>query len=409
MRDHLARFCLLPAIVIGIVLVGISLGAISATTTAPSADSRRSTRDPAGLVAHEWGTFTSIAGEAGQAVEWLPAQAPSELPCFVRRIRVGAKGLLAGTVRMETPVIYFYSPTDVTVNAKVRFKEGAISEWYPQAAVTPAAIEPDKFARPGFEATIEWSDIKVTPRVAENFPADSSSDHYYAARRTDAAPLQVGRDQEKFLFYRGVGRFTPPLTAIVRNDEAIDVRNDTGEPLGTVVLFENRGGTVRYQIRQATGASIRVTGQSPRGELTALYDALERMLVSAGLYPKEAAAMVATWRDSWFEEGTRLLYVVPRANIDTVLPLDIRPRPVETTRVFVGRMELMTTRTLDDVKGAILRNDRPALYKYGRFFTPIVNRIRAQAAFDELGVIQQQLPSIYGSWPWTRMACPQSP
>ena len=399
MRDHLARFGLLPAIFV----------AISATTIAPSADSRRSTRDPAGLVAHEWGTFTSIAGEAGQAVEWQPAQAPSELPCFVRRVRVGAKGLLSGTVRMETPVIYFYAPTDVTVNAKVRFKEGAISEWYPQAAVTPASIEPGKFARPGFESTIEWSDIKVTPRVAENFPTDSLSSHYYAARRTDAAPLQVGREQEKFLFYRGVGRFTPPLTAIVRDDDAIDVRNDTGEALGTLVLFENRGGTIRYQIRQATGASVRLTGESPQGELTELYDALERMLVSAGLYPKEAAAMVATWRDSWFEEGTRIFYIVPRANIDTVLPLDIRPRPVETTRVFVGRMELMTRRTLDDLKGAILRNDRPALYKYGRFFTPIVDRIRARASFEDLGVIQRQLPSIYGSWPWTPTACPQSP
>ncbi len=404
MRNCLARCCLLPAVV-----VAISLGAISATTTAPSAHSERSTRDPAGLVAHEWGTFTSIAGESGHATEWLPAQGPSELPCFVRRARVGAKGLLAGTVRMETPVIYFYSPTDVTVNAKVRFREGAISEWYPHAAVTPASIEPDKFARPGFEATIEWSNIQVTPRAAETFPSDSASSHYYAARRTDAAPLQVGREPEKFLFYRGVGRFTPPLTAIVRSDEAIDVRNDTGEPLGTVVLFENRGGTTRYQIRQATGASIRVSGQAPRGELPALYDALERMLVSAGLYPKEAAAMVATWRDSWFEEGTRILYIVPRANIDTVLPLDIRPRPVETTRVFVGRMELMTARTLDDVKGALLRNDRRALYKYGRFFTPIVDRIRAQAAVDELAAIQQQLPSIYGSWPWTRTACPQSP
>jgi hypothetical protein len=120
--------------------------------------------------------------------------------------------------------------------------------------------------------------------------------------------------------------------------------------------------------------------------------------------------MVATWRDSWFEEGTRVLYVVPRSNIDTVLPLDIRPQPVEMERVFVGRTEVITKRTIDEVKAAILRNDRAALQKYGRFFTPIVERIRADASVYDSAVIDERLPFIYGSWPWSRVAaCPQTP
>jgi hypothetical protein len=399
MRDYLARFAILPAILV----------VFSATAIDPSADARRTTPDPTGLVAHEWGTFTSIAGQDGQAVEWQPTQGPSELPCFVRRVRVGSKGLLVGTVRMETPVIYFYAPGDITVDVKVQFKEGVISEWYPQAAVTPLNLEPGTFSRLGFESTIEWSDIKVTPRAAEKFPTDPSSSHYYAARATDAAPLQVKREQEKFLFYRGVGRFASPLTALVRDDGTIDVRNEGGETLGDVVLFENRGGTITYQIQHAETASARFDEPSAPGDLPTLYAALERTLVSAGLYPKEAAAMVATWRDSWFEEGTRVLYLVPRSNIDTVLPLDIRPQPVELARVFVGRTELVTKRTIDDVKAAILRNDRPALHKYGRFFMPFVERVRADASFYDLAVIDDQLPSIYGSWPWARSACPPTP
>jgi hypothetical protein len=399
MRDYLTRLGILPALVF----------VISTTTGAPAADARRTTTDPTGLVAHEWGTFTSIAGQDGQAVEWQPTQGPSELPCFVRRVRVGGKGLLAGTVRMETPVIYFYAPSDVTVNVKVRFKEGVISEWYPQAAVTPMSLEPTTFSRAGFESTIEWSDIKVTPRATEKFATDPSSSHYYAARATDAAPLQVKREQEKFLFYRGVGRFASPLTAMVLDEGTIDVRNETGEPLGDVVLFENRGGAITYQIQHATMATARFDQPSAAGDLPTLYAELERMLVSAGLYPKEAAAMVATWRDSWFEEGTRVLYVVPRSNIDTVLPLDIRPQPAELARVFVGRTELVTKRTIDDVKAAILRNDRPALHKYGRFFMPIVERVRGLSSVYDLGVIDEQLPMIYGSWPWARAACPQTP
>jgi len=310
---------------------------------------------------------------------------------------------------METPVIYFYAPGDLTVDVKVQFKEGTISEWYPQAAVTPLNIEPSRFARPGFESTIAWNDIKVTPRATENFPTDPSSSHYYAARATDAAPLRAGREQEKFLFYRGVGKFMPPLTAVVNDHGGIDVRNENGEPLGDVVLFENRGGAITYQIQHATTASARFDQLPELGDLPALYRALERILVSAGLYPKEAAAMVATWRDSWFEEGTRVFSVVPRSTIDAVLPLDIRPQPAETARVFVGRTEIVTRRTIDDVKAAILRNDRPSLRKYGRFFMPIVDRVRADASANDLGVIDEQLPSIYGSWPWSSSACPQTP
>src|SRR3954462_13576316 len=38
-------------------------------------------------VVHEWGTFTSIAGPAGRAMEWTPQAGQSDLPCFVARNR----------------------------------------------------------------------------------------------------------------------------------------------------------------------------------------------------------------------------------------------------------------------------------------------------------------------------------
>src|SRR5262245_36990231 len=77
--------------------------------------------DPSQLAVHEWGTFTSVAGPDGQAVTWQPLSAASDLPCFVRRSRFFAKGAIAGTIRMETPVLYFYAPRDVRVDARVRF------------------------------------------------------------------------------------------------------------------------------------------------------------------------------------------------------------------------------------------------------------------------------------------------
>ena len=62
-------------------------------------------RSTAEIVAHEWGTFTSVAGPDGDAVTWTPlGGTPQDLPCFVERYATCVKCESGGTVRMETPV-----------------------------------------------------------------------------------------------------------------------------------------------------------------------------------------------------------------------------------------------------------------------------------------------------------------
>src|SRR5437773_3321303 len=117
------------------------------------------TTDPNPLIVHEWGTFTSIAGADGVAVDWIPQAGPTDLPCFVERNRFNIKGRLSGTVRMETPVLYFYAARDTTVDVNVRFRQGVITEWYPPAAITPR----NNPALPGAESTIAWRNVKVSP------------------------------------------------------------------------------------------------------------------------------------------------------------------------------------------------------------------------------------------------------
>src|SRR5689334_19278550 len=89
--------------------------------------------DAPGFGVHEWGTFTSVAGENGTAIRWQPFGGPTDLPCFVDRVRnvFFSKGALSGTVRMETPVLYFYASREAIANVKVRFPKGVITEWYP--------------------------------------------------------------------------------------------------------------------------------------------------------------------------------------------------------------------------------------------------------------------------------------
>jgi hypothetical protein len=92
--------------------------------------------------------------------------------------------------------------------------------------------------------------------------------------------------------------------------------------------------------------------------------------------------MIETWRDSWFDEGTRLFYLVPRAAVDELLPLAIEPKPAELARAFVGRIEIITPAVMDEVEQAILANDLPKLVKCGRLLDAIVNRVRTRPSLS---------------------------
>ena len=116
-----------------------------------------------GLIVHEWGTFTSIAGKDGVALEWRPLNGASDLPKFIHTIqnqdeglRHGPKANLTAVVRMETPVLYFYSASETDVSVKVDFPKGKITEWYPQAR--------------SVSTSIDWGRLKIVPGAALNFP-----------------------------------------------------------------------------------------------------------------------------------------------------------------------------------------------------------------------------------------------
>ena len=347
-----------------------------AVLAAGAAGPALSANDPVDLTVHEWGTFTSVAGEDGRAVEWLPQTGPEDLPRFVDRAPADLKGWLAGTVRMETPVLYFYAPQETRVRVAVRFRQGVVTEWFPRAVVSPARVAASTLRAPGLQGSITWTDVRVLPRTAPDFPRESAGSHYYAARDTDAAPVRVGSQSERFLFYRGVGRFQPPLRATMEGGRTITVKTTSGEPAGDVMLFDNRRGAVAWQHRRAASAALVFDRRSPNARSDSPRAEMERVLVAHGLYPKEAAAMVETWRDSWFEEGTRLFYVLPRRTVDAILPLQIDPAPAAVARVFVGRIEMITPETLGEVRAALASDDRATLRKHGRFLRPIADRLR---------------------------------
>jgi hypothetical protein len=354
--------------------VTIAAAAVAALSVSPVAQTPPS---PVPLTVHEWGTFTSIAGADGQAVRWQPQQTPEDLPCFVERSGIQFKLQIAGTVRMETPVIYFYAPRAVDVSVDVAFKQGLITEWYPHAAVT--------YGPQLSNGTISWPMVHVTPGAPADWRREPGASHYYTARETAADPVRVGAQPEKFLFYRGLGQFQPPIAAVAQPDGGVELRNTAGGPIGDAILFENRRGAMTFTAHHLTGSTARLPRPDMDDASAAPLAELARILVAHGLYEAEAQAMVNTWKDSWFEEGARLLYIPPRADVDAILPLTISPTPSAVERVFVGRMELVTPATLRDVRAAIESGDTTVQARYGRFLRPIAERAGLAAALPASG------------------------
>jgi hypothetical protein len=350
---------------------------------------------PFDLTVHEWGTFTSVAGADGAAIEWDTLGCKNDLPGFVNDFGYrGFKWRLQGTVRMETPVMYFYSPREVEARVTVAFPKGLITESYPRATYDVYQTNTKNGSTRRLEAnlngidtslrnvtgTIEWSRILVQPNSAPALPVESDSSRYYAARETDAAPLTVGDQHEKFLFYRGVGRFPIPLSARVSDEGKLLVENHGHEAVPTVILFEHRGMHLGYRNAGVVEGTATIDPPTLDDSLARLRYELETALVEQGLFLKEAQAMVETWRDSWFEEGARLIYIMPAQAVDAILPLRVEPAPLRTARVFVGRIELVTSDTMRSVEGALANGDAATLDRYRRFLGPILQRIRTDSA-----------------------------
>jgi hypothetical protein len=362
-----------PALAV-VVFIGVKLSARHKPNTGNSAAENN-------LNVQEWGTFTSIACKDGVTLEWRPLNGPPDLPKFVHTIQEGDSGLrnvpkadLRAAVRMETPVIYFYSDNEMDVSVNVDFPKGKITEWYPNARLVKTGIN--------------WGRFKVMPGAALNLPVEYSAGHYFAARETDSAPIQVCRtdgkpaQQEKFLFYRGVGTFDLPLSAKLAGNKIL-LKNLSQNELARLIIFENRDGKIGYRILDAFTGETASERPILDGNIDLLISELKQTLVASGLYEKEAEAMIKTWRTSWFEEGLRVFYLLPRATTDAVLPIEIDPKPAQLTRVLVGRAELITPEMEKAVQKQVVMLANPrtrdeviqAIQKYGRFSEPILKRI----------------------------------
>src|SRR4051794_30630137 len=156
------------------------------------------------LVVHEWGTFTSIQGSDGVPLYWQSRNV-APLPGFVYDWKrpgladgwhpsPGTFGKTAGPMivqRMETPVVYFYSPREQTVDLTMQFPKGNMTEWYPRADEVGPTYSTNLVPRSITDHMLHWSSVHVVPTSSATLPHTTNGSHYSAARETDSATVRI--------------------------------------------------------------------------------------------------------------------------------------------------------------------------------------------------------------------------
>ena len=300
------------------------------------------------FVVHEWGTFSTFSGSDGKPLKFYPND--RDLPPFVyNRFRETKGGLPDVYVSLETPVLYFYTDRDRTVSVQVDFPKGLMTDWYPQASRPP-------------ETQLRWDDLKVLADDRPKLKGEGDAGRYFAARETDAATVRTSgrrrREDEQFLFYRGVGDFHMPFVVRAHGDGKFTVQNTGKHPVPGYVLLNVKDRKVTFKVygHLSPGARRRSSCRPRPRRSRSCGTPWSDQLVDQGLYEKEARAMVKTWRNDWFgEDGTRVLYLVAEPLTDEFLPLKIDPKPDQTVRVLVGRHDVLTPEREKEIDAVVKR------------------------------------------------------
>lgn len=320
------------------------------------------------LTVHEWGVFTVFndlkLANVNRKAEWgsLPAEFYRQFP--ERRLRWVPAA-------WDKPIVYFYTKQpSLFVDVQVRFSQGAPVVWW------PACQDPidDGMGRGGMVVKRGETSDKVFDRLhwagwlgatapacgglgrncndwvkVSEFPLPKES-WLHDARLKDAAPITVigsklqrsapwvtdRPETERFIFYDGLMPAPDYLRCVRVTDTAVTVKNTAPFPLGPLFLVDRRSGR-----RGGDGTvAIRVEAIAPGTEATlplerAVPERLQKFtgdvrtaLLGTGLFEAEANSILKIWHGSFFEaEGLTAFYLLPQAEYDRLLPLQVSPRP----------------------------------------------------------------------------------
>jgi hypothetical protein len=327
------------------------------------------------LTVHEWGVFTICSdlefANAGMKAEW--ASMPE---AFYRQFpKAAPQDVGPVPSRMRKPIIYFYSQRGgLHLDVKVGFNDGAPVIWWPYAST---AVKPWDGASIGH--TLGWSlwlgDKYLTNTQMVNAKTDSP---WQTAKLFDlpkvcwvkdariegpalvtvAASVPEGNgynsshfETEKFVYYDGLTPAPHYLSLADAPGELpagqggpVALRNDAKFAIEKILLIDRRNAA-----KNSPGHWALIEKLAPEEKVKAVFQdlpagdkpgaaslALGELLLARGLTKNELAGLLSIWQEEFFERsGLTALYVLPQAEYDRLLPLEIYPKPGKIVRVGI--------------------------------------------------------------------------
>lgn len=300
-----------------------------------------STSEKADFDVHEWGVFRFYQGAGADLLSGL-----DNLPSFVVRAdrphdkncdcdkcqEIKAKCPACGGIRgkcmclhkkKEKPVINFFTQDKIKVKVSVTEAHGNFIVWYPKE--TSLNKDGNK---------ISW-DVTVDGTL-DSAKLRSCSGWWDIARDTESAYVKSkDGDTEKFIFYESNSAKYEPDIKINRDKGSILIESVSSQKYQGMFIVQNSKVTYLEKFE----ASFEVEAVKTISKEKAL-DKLHNLILNEGLSEKEAKGIVKIWEKDFFEkEGFRVIYMVPRKEVDKVLPLEITPKPKSIKRAMIAVVE----------------------------------------------------------------------
>ncbi|MBN1419056.1 MAG: PD40 domain-containing protein [Planctomycetes bacterium] len=280
---------------------------------------------------------------------------------------------------------------------------------------------------------VEWRGLRVGfPADLEAAPPEAPAGHWWQfLRDVPSAPVAIGGESERFLFYDGSIDAPGPIevrwTTVGKKALRIRVRPFESYPSRDAWL----PGWPHWSFPAKEGARspvpavfiVRVEeGEDPAGviwevlspsdpprdlPLATLFPiaggveaALEKTLVSQGLTEPETKALLRTWREEFFRKpGLRAITVLPQWLYDALLPLEIDPIPGETVRagIIVRECDDLLVDSMDAVIAPVSGGCDPLAIREGPLEVrthPVAMAIDQGVSLPPEGPVPRQLTDL---------------
>ncbi|MFT7591881.1 MAG: hypothetical protein ACI9UJ_001810, partial [bacterium] len=333
------------------------------------------------LIVHEWGTFTSKFSTTGVPYQDLHKTIDEPVPDFVYHINfdtiyeigreynkgyerdTGRLDLQDVSIKMETPVLYFYSAKAIEeLRVQVEFPKGSISEYYPLPFVREDTNYVKRHTRNAnsrygkaslsfidYKGYAKWNINVLAPDdlIPLTYVDEEVPKLWSAPRKTKANKIECNGEVEKYIFYRGLASFETQIQPSYTYSGNLLVKNQ-GLAIKYAIVYEKtpegerfiwgvnsipENGLITFEPSKVSISDADWTNGYRQGFVSSLID--------AGLYRDEAEAMLNTWDESYFgKPGIKIFWIVPRSFTDEILPISFSESVVDLQRVMVGRTEI---------------------------------------------------------------------